>query len=69
MHYLPGTNDFLIGCNYWSSEAGISMWYEWLAEAVEKDFAALEQASAASKQTIESNRMTMDKIRAILEEI
>ena len=31
--------------------------------------AALEQASAASKQAIESNRMAMDKIRAILEEI
>ena len=44
MHYLPGTNDFLIGCNYWSSEAGISMWHEWSAEAVEKDFAALKDA-------------------------
>ena len=31
--------------------------------------AALEQASAASKQAIESNRMAMDKIRAILEAI
>jgi len=31
--------------------------------------AALEQASAASRQAIESNRMAMDKIRAILEAI
>ena len=44
MHYLPGTNDFLIGCNYWSSEAGVSMWHEWSIEAVEKDFAALKDA-------------------------
>ena len=44
MNYLPGTNDFLIGCNYWSSEAGVSMWHEWSIEAVEKDFAALKEA-------------------------
>ena len=44
MQYLPGANDFLMGCNYWSSEAGISMWHKWSLEAVEKDFAALKES-------------------------
>ena len=42
MKYLPGAADFLVGCNYWSSEAGIRMWQDWSEEAVEKDFAALK---------------------------
>ena len=40
MEYLTGANEFLTGCNYWSSEAGIRMWRDWSEEAVEKDFAA-----------------------------
>ena len=42
MEYLTGANEFLTGCNYWSSEAGIRMWRDWSEEAVEKDFAALK---------------------------
>ena len=42
MQYLPGAADFLLGCNYWSSEAGIRMWRDWSEEALEKDFAALK---------------------------
>lgn len=44
MKYLPGFDNFLIGCNYWSSESGVSMWHEWSADVVEKDFAALKDA-------------------------
>ena len=44
MKYLPGAADFLVGCNYWSSEAGIRMWRDWSEEAVEKDFAALKDS-------------------------
>lgn len=41
MEFLPGSNEFLVGCNYWSSEAGIRMWKDWSAESIEKDFAAM----------------------------
>ena len=41
MDFLPGSNSFLVGCNYWSSEGGIQMWRNWSFEAVEKDFIAL----------------------------
>ena len=44
MHFLPGTKEFLIGCNYWSSNAGIRMWRDWSEDSVEKDFAALKEA-------------------------
>ena len=44
MEYLPGTNEFAVGCNYWSSKSAISMWRNWSEEAVEKDFAALKEA-------------------------
>ena len=44
MHFLPGTREFLIGCNYWSSAAGIRMWRDWSEDSVEKDFAALKDA-------------------------
>ena len=42
MEYLPNSNEFLVGCNYWSSEAGIRMWRDWDPDAVEKDFAAMQ---------------------------
>ena len=29
MQHLTGADDFLIGCNYWSSESAISMWRNW----------------------------------------
>ena len=44
MKYSPGAGEFSIGCNYWSSEAGIRMWRDWSESAVEKDFAALKNA-------------------------
>ena len=44
MKFLPGANAFLVGCNYWSSEAGIRMWRDWSEKTVEKDFAALKKA-------------------------
>lgn len=44
MDFLPGAKEFLIGCNYWSSEAGIRMWHDWSESAVERDFAALKES-------------------------
>lgn len=44
MQYLPGTDNFLVGCNYWSSETGIRMWHDWSEEAIEKDFAVLKES-------------------------
>lgn len=44
MQFLPGACEFLSGCNYWSSEAGISMWHNWSYEAIEKDFSALKES-------------------------
>ncbi len=35
----PGA--FAIGCNYWASHAGTSMWRDWRPEVVDADFAAL----------------------------
>lgn len=35
--------DFLLGCNYWASHAGIEMWVNWDKEQVEKDFIALKE--------------------------
>ena len=33
---------FLLGCNYWASNAGIYMWRRWDEEEVEKDLAFLK---------------------------
>ena len=44
MQLLPNADKFLIGCNYWSSQSGISMWRDWSESAVEQDFAALKDA-------------------------
>ena len=41
MEYLPGARQFLIGCNYWSSESGLHMWKHWSEEVVDRDFAAM----------------------------
>ena len=43
MDHLPGSERFLTGCNYWSSEAGLRMWRDWSEAAVEKDLAALKE--------------------------
>ncbi len=39
--FLPGFDFFSIGVNYWSSHAGMSMWWNFSAAEVEADFAAL----------------------------
>ena len=46
MECLPGCSQFLVGCNYWSSEAGIRMWRQWSEEAVDRDFAVLKAHGA-----------------------
>lgn len=33
--------EFMLGCNYWASNAGTEMWNAWSAEAVENDFKKL----------------------------
>ena len=35
--------DFLLGCNYWSFNAGADMWHDWDPEQVEKDMALLKE--------------------------
>ena len=41
--FLPGFTEFSVGCNYWASHAGISMWHQWDLAEVEKDFAAMKE--------------------------
>ncbi len=38
---LTATGNFVIGCNYWASHAGIRMWKDWQAETVEADLMQL----------------------------
>ncbi|MBE7092148.1 MAG: hypothetical protein E7365_03090 [Clostridiales bacterium] len=35
--------EFMIGCNYWASHAGIEMWANWDLQQVEKDFILLKE--------------------------
>lgn len=42
--HLPGTDGFCMGVNYWASHAGISMWRDFSAQEVEKDFQALKES-------------------------
>lgn len=35
--------EFMLGCNYWASNAGIEMWRNWDEETVRNDFATLSQ--------------------------
>ena len=37
-----GKQQFVTGCNYWASHAGIDMWKKWDANTVEEDFAKME---------------------------
>ena len=36
-------NNFMLGCNYWASHAGIEMWMNWDRDQVEKDFKVLSE--------------------------
>lgn len=36
-------NEFMLGCNYWASNAGTEMWNDWSAEAVDNDFKKLSE--------------------------
>jgi len=35
--------DFLLGCNYWASNAGAEMWVDFCAESIEKDLKTLSE--------------------------
>ena len=35
--------NFLLGCNYWASHAGIYMWRNWNYETVKKDLEFLSE--------------------------
>lgn len=48
MSNFLSSGDFVIGCNYWASHAGMFMWRDWSAEAVREDLDAL----AAQKLTV-----------------
>lgn len=34
-------NEFMLGCNYWASNAGTEMWVNWKPEVIERDFESL----------------------------
>lgn len=36
-------NEFIIGCNYWASNAGTEMWNKWDEKIIEEDFKKLKQ--------------------------
>ena len=36
-------NEFMLGCNYWASNAGIEMWKNWDEDAVRSDFSILAE--------------------------
>lgn len=40
---LRGFSEFSIGCNYWSSRDGVSMWRNWDERVVDGDFAAMHE--------------------------
>ena len=44
MDKIFGEQNFVIGCNYWASHAGTSMWKDWRPEVVEADMAKLAEA-------------------------
>ncbi len=35
-------NEFIIGCNYWASNAGTEMWNDWNEKIIEEDFKKLK---------------------------
>ena len=38
-----GRKDFIIGCNYWASHAGVHMWSDWDINVVQEDFQRLAE--------------------------
>jgi len=38
---IANSGHFIIGCNYWASHAGTSMWRDWRPEVVDRDLAEL----------------------------
>jgi hypothetical protein len=41
---LTEPGKFVVGCNYWASHAGTSMWSDWRADVVEEDLKQLAEA-------------------------
>ncbi len=41
---LSKPGHFVLGCNYWASNAGANMWVDWKPEVVEQDFKRLSEA-------------------------
>ena len=35
--------EFMVGCNYWVSNAGTEMWRDWSEKAVDEDFRKLSR--------------------------
>ena len=44
MSKIFGEQNFVVGCNYWASHAGTSMWHDWRPDVVESDMAKLAEA-------------------------
>lgn len=36
-------SEFMLGCNYWASNAGTEMWKQWDADVVDEDFKILSE--------------------------
>ena len=47
---------FILGCNYWASNAGTEMWVNWNEEAIEKE-KKLEKTVLALKDRFGKNSM------------
>lgn len=41
---LSKPGHFVLGCNYWASNAGANMWIDWKPEAIEQDFRRMSEA-------------------------
>jgi len=41
---LSKPGHFVLGCNYWASNAGVNMWIDWQPEVIEKDFKRMSDA-------------------------
>ena len=35
--------EFMLGCNYWASNAGTEMWLQWSEQTVDEDFEKLSK--------------------------
>ena len=45
--------EFLIGCNYWASNAGTEMWRQWEPETVREDLKVLSENGVSQKISID----------------